>query len=87
MAGKEHKGDISDVFRIAESGDVSNFEGRITIRIKHLGSILDTGLTPSINEFLVTTSLKLLEPESINSPAETLYQRSCPFLLERRSRI
>jgi hypothetical protein len=59
VAGKEHKCDISNVFRIAQTGYISNFERRITISIEYLGSVLDTGLTSSINEFLVATSRKL----------------------------
>jgi len=58
VAGKEHKGDISNVFRITETGYISDFERRVTIGIEHLGSVLDTGLTSGINEFLVATSWK-----------------------------
>ena len=61
MAGKEHKGDISNVFRIAKTGHISDFKRRITVSIEYLGGVLDTGLTSSINEFLDGAVTKILQ--------------------------
>ena len=88
VAGKEHKGDISNVFRIAEARHIPDFEGRVTIRIEYLGCVLDTGLTSSINKFLVAASPSVcLKSNAINSPAEIPYQIFYPSPLGRRLRI
>lgn len=52
MTREENKGDVSDVFGVSETGDVTDLEWRITIGIQNLGSVLNGGLSPCVHKFL-----------------------------------
>lgn len=52
VTGEENKCHIANVFSSSKARDVADLEGWVSVRVQDLGSVLDRGLTPGIDEFL-----------------------------------
>jgi len=52
VSREEDKCDITSVFSVAEIGQMTDFQWRVSVRVQDLRSILDSRLSTSIHEFL-----------------------------------